>query len=212
LVWAADQFNLAVQEAKKAKLTEVHTVGEGIPFYTEKTLDPIWEERSDSAIVRVPALLFTDQNGKLQSEKLFEGKVTLITFFFTSCAGFCPTLLENLRRVEAHVKGKFPNVRFVAISVDPETDTPEKLKRYFKKMKFSPSWTLLTGNKTRIYALARETFAAEVFQLPKSKGQVAHSEHFYVIDQKRRLRGVLKGTRIDVHQSALQLLTALPNH
>ena len=205
-----DQFENSIESAKKLGLTEVYPVGEGVPFYAPHTLDPIWEDRASSSLVRLPSLQLIDQAGVVQTEKLFQGKVTFVAFFFTSCAGFCPTLLGQLQRVESRVKRDFPSVRFVAISVDPENDTPRVLTDYMKKRLISGrSWTLLTGEKSKIYELARETFAAEAFELPKSKGQVSHSEHFFVIDQDLRLRGVLKGTRLDVPESAYQLLSAL---
>ncbi len=210
VVWAAKtSFQDAIQDAKRSKMTIVNEVHAGVPFYSIKTLDPSWEEAGEIPIVKIPSLQLLDQHGKMRDEKLFDNKLSVVAFFFSSCAGFCPTLIKNLQQVEKKVKQQNKDVQFVAISVDPSTDAPKRLEEYAKKMNLSSSWILLTGEEDRVYNLAHETFAAEAFKLPKSKGQVGHSEHFYVVDGKRRLRGVLKGTRLDVASKAGELLAAL---
>jgi protein SCO1/2 len=202
-------FQKAISQAREAKMDEVNPVKSGVPFYSIKTLDPNWEEFGKTPIVRIPELTLVGQDGKTRSESLFNGKITFVAFFFTSCAGFCPVFLKHLQEVENRLKA-VQGIQYVAISVDPETDQPDRLRKYFKKMNFnSKTWTLLTGNRELIYTLARETFASEAFRLPKSSTQIAHSEHFYVIDPKRRLRGTLKGTRLDVAEGAHQLISEL---
>lgn len=202
-------FLRARDQAKQAGLLEVGRADKGVPFYTVKTLDPVWNPDGAAAIVTLPQLSLQDQNGAHRQETMFDGKISLVGFFFTSCSGFCPTFLKNLQTVEKRLKG-FPSLQYVAISVDPETDTPARMKKHFIKMGLSPStWTLLTGDKKAIWSLARDTFAAETFPLPVSKGQIAHSEHFFVIDSSRRLRGVLRGTRLDLADRAEALVKEL---
>lgn len=202
----ADEFDEAVQSARKSRLTEVDTPKNGTPFYSTKTLDPIWGEASTD-IVQINQLDLLNQENQRKDEKLFNNEITFVAFFFSSCRGFCPTLLRHLQEVEKKVSSLGRNVKYVAISVDPKTDSPARLKDYAKTMKFSKNWQLLTGSEEKIYALARETFAAEAFKLPKSKGQFAHSEHFYVLDRQRRLRGILNGTRMDVADKAYSLVS-----
>jgi protein SCO1/2 len=207
---ANDPFQAAIQKAKNDNLTNVYQAQQGVPYYIQKTLDPIWEISAKTPLVTVSNLNLIDENGQPQSAKLLDGKITFVTFFFASCAGFCSTLIKHLQKLESQIKKNNLDVQFIGISVNPSNDTPDKLKIYFKKMRLNTkTWKLLTGQEEDIYNLARETFSAETFKLPKSKGQVAHSEHFYVIDQNRRLRGVLKGTRIDVASTADNLLAKL---
>ena len=202
-------FEEAVRKAKAEKLTDFHKVGEGVPFYSVKTLDPRWHENGEVPVVKVTNVEFLDQNGKKQTEKVFEGKISIVAFFFSSCAGFCPTLIKNLQNVEAKVKLRYKNVQYVGVTVDPGTDTSARLKDYAKKMRLDPSWILLTGSEPMVSFLAQDTFAAEIFKLPKSKGQVSHSEHLYVLDNQGRLRGVLKGTRKDAPEKANEIIAAL---
>ncbi|MCB0411909.1 MAG: SCO family protein, partial [Bdellovibrionales bacterium] len=115
----------------------------------------------------------------------------------------------SLESVEAKLKDSFKDVQYIAITVDPKTDNPKTLKAYIKKMKLSSSWSLLTGEQEKIYDLARNTFSSEVFARFKSRGQYAHSEHFYVLDKDRRLRGMISGTRVDAPQKAFELMSQL---
>lgn len=202
-------FDRAISQARSAGLTDVSKPDQNVPFYALGTLDPVWGASSNRSIVRLDQLDLIDQEGRRFEVTNLDGKLTFVAFFFTSCAGFCPTLIKSLQSVERELRD-FPSARFLAISVDPEVDQPERMRAYAKKMKLDlQKWTLLTGDRTYIYHLAHKTFAAEAFRLPKSKGQYAHSEHFYVFDNKRRLRGVLKGTRLDVAQKALTLAKEL---
>lgn len=206
---SADEFGDAVARAHQMQLTQVSEARAGVPFYAQKTLDPVWDVKAASAIVIMKDISLIDQNGIEQSEKIFDGKTTFVSFFFSSCAGICPMTFRNLLEVEKKLKSQFPNTQFVAISIDPERDNPAHLKKYFEKLHLSKSFRLFTGDKEKIYSLARETFAAEAFRLPKTPGQFAHTEHLYVIDGERRLRGVLKVSRLDVSEKAHDLMTAL---
>ena len=206
---ATSSFQEAIQKAKDEKMTRVHQVGEGVPFYSVKTLDPRWQEEGETPIVKVHNIEFADQDGKKQTEKIFDGKVSIVAFFFSTCAGFCPTLIKNLQNVEAKIKQKHKNVQYIGVTVDPNTDTSARLKEYAKKMHLDSSWKLLTGSEEMVYSLAQETFAAELFKLPKSKGQVANSEHLFVLDKQGRLRGVINGTRVDAPIKANEIIEAL---
>ena len=202
-----NEFDSAIVKAKYEKLTEINQPANGVSFYSKKSLDPIWDSTAD--IVKVPSLKLQNQLGTMVDEKHFQNKITFVAFFFSSCAGFCSITIKNLQKIESKLKD-YKNVQYIGISVDPEKDSPARLKKYFSHMKLnSKNWNLLTGNKKLIYKFAQETMQSEVFDLPKSKGQVSHSEHFYVIDPGLRLRGVIKGTRLDASTRAVELVSAL---
>jgi protein SCO1/2 len=202
-------FEEAIQSAHNQGLTTVNPVKEGLSFYSTKNLDPVWDESKESPIVKIEKFEMTNQIGKSISEKYFSDKITIFAFFFASCPGFCPTLLKNLQSVEAKLAG-FKNIQYVAMSVDPENDSPVKLKKYFEKMKFnSKTWTLLTGKREEIYKFARETLLSEVFESIKIKGEIAHSEQFYIFDKNRKLRGMVKGTRKDVSENVMKVVSLL---
>ena len=58
------------------------------------------------------------------------GKIVLVSFIYTNCTDICPTLMHNLTDVQEPLGDRFgKDVFFVSISVDPEDDTPEELKK-----------------------------------------------------------------------------------
>ena len=84
-------------------------------------------------------------------EDLLKGKVVLINFIFTTCQGVCSPMTANLARVQSYLAehmGK--EVVMISISVDPEIDTPEVLKKYAAKFKTGPGWYFLTGDKRNV--------------------------------------------------------------
>ena len=84
------------------------------------------------------------------------GKIVLISFLYTSCTDICPILMHNLSDVQNSLGDRFgKDVFFVSISVDPEDDTPEELKKYAERYETKPGWTFLTGPKKDVDAVIR---------------------------------------------------------
>jgi len=95
----------------------------------------------------------TDQNGKpvrFYSDVL-QGKTVVIESFFTSCTGTCPLMNSTFAKIQNAVGDRLgKDVVLVSITVDPETDTPAKLKEYAAHMKARPGWVFLTGKKENV--------------------------------------------------------------
>jgi protein SCO1/2 len=84
------------------------------------------------------------------------GKIVLVSFIYTNCTDICPILMHNLTDVQDSLGGRFGvDVFFVSISVDPEDDTPEELKKYAERYGAKPGWTFLTGPKKDVDAVIR---------------------------------------------------------
>jgi protein SCO1/2 len=79
---------------------------------------------------------------------VLQGKVVLISFFYTNCTDICPVLMHNLQDVQDLLGDRFGrDVFFVSISVDPEDDTPEEIEKYSRRYSAKAGWTFLTGKK-----------------------------------------------------------------
>ncbi|MBD8492166.1 SCO family protein [Pseudomonas syringae] len=79
----------------------------------------------------VPGLKMTDQNGEPVAVDQLKDKWTLVFLGYTYCPDICPATLAQLRQI----KGELPKdvagrLRVVLVSVDPDRDTPEQLKKY----------------------------------------------------------------------------------
>ena len=82
---------------------------------------------------------------------LLKGKVVLINFLFTTCKGVCPPMTANLARVQKYLGERVGrDVLLLSVSVDPETDTPDVLKKYADSFKAQPGWYFLTGEKKSV--------------------------------------------------------------
>jgi protein SCO1/2 len=80
-------------------------------------------------------------------DDVMKGKITVISFIYTSCRDICPVVTARLAQVQdklGSIVGR--DVFFVSISIDPENDTPQKLKEYAEAFGAGPGWTFLTGN------------------------------------------------------------------
>ena len=84
-------------------------------------------------------------------DDLLKGKVALINFIFTTCQGVCSPMTANLARVQSYLSKQMGlQVVMISISVDPLTDSPERLKAYADKFKAKPGWYFLTGKKENV--------------------------------------------------------------
>ncbi|RZM08420.1 MAG: SCO family protein, partial [Pedobacter sp.] len=138
---------------------------------------------------------FKDQNGATISQKDIEGKIHIADFFFTSCGVICPTMTKHLKMVEK----AFPNDKklvLLSYSVTPWIDSVARLKKYSEANRIqSKNWHLLTGRKSEIYQLARQSyFAEEELGFSKDSTEFLHTEHFLLVDKQKRIRGTYDGT------------------
>jgi protein SCO1/2 len=78
---------------------------------------------------------------------LIKDKVVLVNFFFTSCTYVCRMQGRSLAKVQDELGDRLGrDVFLVSISMDPQTDTPEKLKYWGRQMGVRPGWTLVSSD------------------------------------------------------------------
>ena len=101
----------------------------------------------------IPDVEVLDQNGNVLHfySDLIKGKTVAINFIFTNCTTICPPLAATFARVQKDLGDKTGRVvHFISISVDPLTDTPERLKAWGAKFKAGDGWTFVTGEKQEV--------------------------------------------------------------
>jgi protein SCO1 len=87
-------------------------------------------------------------------DDLIEGKVFVINFIFTTCRDFCPLAAARLAELQDKLGDAMGrDIFFYSISVDPETDTPERLKAYADTFQAGPGWLFITGKPEDIHAI-----------------------------------------------------------
>lgn len=87
-------------------------------------------------------------------EDLIRDKIVVISFIFTSCKDLCPINTARLALVAEKLSDRMgEDIFFVSISVDPENDTPEKLKAFRESFYEGPGWTFITGEPSALKAV-----------------------------------------------------------
>lgn len=82
---------------------------------------------------------------------LLEDKVVIISAFFTTCVGVCPVTAANLQKVQRWLGPRLgDDVLMLSMTVDPETDSLEKLEEYAAKVQAKPGWYFITGEKANL--------------------------------------------------------------
>ncbi|CAL1521330.1 SCO family protein [Chitinophaga sp. MM2321] len=148
----------------------------------------------DTVFHKISDFEMTNQLGQKVSLSNLEGKVLLVDFFFTSCPSICPTLTKNLRKVQSAYVKNDTLLQILSFSVDPVRDSVDKLRKYGYEYQVNPdNWWLLTGDKKKIYDLARNDFFVSVTEGDGGPDDFIHTEKLVLIDKDRNIRGYYNG-------------------
>lgn len=126
---------------------------------------------------------------------MFQGKVWVADFFFTSCPTICPRMSGQMARLR-DTFAREDRLVLLSHSIDPVHDRPFVLRAYADRLGGTAGgrWHLLTGEKDSIYALA-EIYAISVAEDKNAPGGIVHSGAFVLVDAEGRVRGFYDGTR-----------------
>jgi protein SCO1 len=129
-----------------------------------------------------------DADGKPRSLADFKGKATLVFFGFVQCPDVCPTTLAELAEVKRSLGADGDRVQGVFVTLDPERDTPEVLKKYVTA--FHPSFVALRGTPEQTRAAAKEfkVFFAKVPGKTANAYSIDHTAASYVFDRDGNVR------------------------
>lgn len=155
----------------------------------------------------VPAFGLMDETGTPVDESIFRGKVSVVDFIFTTCAGICPMMSGRMAWLQEELRDH-PDVRFVSFSVDPATDTPEVLTEYGKRYGAIPGrWTFVTGDRKQIYEMTQNGFHLGL----EAEGEdaIIHSPRFVLVDRKGSIRGYYDSDSTDAMDLLLEQVVTL---
>ena len=116
-------------------------------------------EQVQQTLPKLPNIVMLNQDGKtVRISDVLKGKITVINFIYTSCTSVCQILTANFRQLEKALDGidTDQDVQLVSISIDPDTDTPERLRQYAVKQRIDlERWTLLVSGLNSIEKFSR---------------------------------------------------------
>jgi protein SCO1 len=159
----------------------------------KQTTDTIWHPVKNIS-------LYNQLGNKVSLDDL-KGKIIVIDFFFTHCGSICPTLTQNMKKMQDAVKHqdniKYADtsfVQFISFSVDPEGDSVPVLKKYADKYAINhDTWWMLTGPKKTIYDFAFEELKVDKYNDDPIDSSFVHTSRFTLLDKDHIVRGYYNG-------------------
>ncbi|MFG6667979.1 SCO family protein [Halomonas sp. HNIBRBA4712] len=148
----------------------------------------------------MPPLAFslTNDDGEPAQAEDYRGKTTLVYFGYTQCPDVCPLTLARFASIFNELsEAERDDVQMLLISVDPNRDTPEVLKRYTDA--FGPEFTGLTGDREEIDALTNRYRIAYSFEEPNERGDyiVNHSSAVFAFNEEGEPRFLVRDPHSD---------------
>lgn len=103
--------------------------------------------KRSEANYQIPDVQMVREDGTKVSfrAELDDGRPLMINFIYASCSAICPVLSHVFAKVQTKLGKEAQKIHMVSVSIDPENDTPAKLREYAKKFKAGPQWNHYTG-------------------------------------------------------------------
>jgi protein SCO1/2 len=150
----------------------------------------------------LPSFSLTDQRGRSFGTEQLRGKVWVTDFMFTSCADACPRLTRQMRALQDRLD-PHGRIGLLSISVDPERDTPDKLRQYGETYGAREDlWRFLTGSPTDVERTVVKGFKIAMAKMPVKKEtaqsedelraeaiDILHGDRLVLIDARAHIRG-----------------------
>jgi protein SCO1/2 len=139
---------------------------------------------------------------------MIKGNITIMGFIYTHCPDICPMTTHNMYLTEMKLKKEvIEDIKFVALSFDPERDKPDVLKKFAEMREIDfKNWTLITGEPSVIYDLLRrfDVRAVATDSVFYENGDVSysmmHTDRISLIDKEGRLRKNYMGSKINIEE------------
>jgi len=140
----------------------------------------------------IPEFEFIDSEGRDIGLTNLKGKVWVADFIFTTCTMACPIMTGNMNTIHKKYK-KNDDLRLVSISVYPEYDTPEVLKKYASQYQAdTDTWHFLTGNESTVKEVIKDGF-----KIGDYEDIIFHSEKFALVDKNGMIRAYYNGMKTE---------------
>lgn len=123
------------------------------------------------------------------------GTVVALAFLYTTCPDICPLTAAEFARAREELGGDAERVTFVAVSTDPDGDTPERVRRFSEAHGLDEGWHYLVGPRASLEAVWR---AYGIGVIPDPPG-VGHTDAVYLIDEEGRERALVRSPDLGEH-------------
>lgn len=162
---------------------------------------------SEESIFNLTSLWHTEEGKTLQLKDL-KGKTLVMVMIYTSCKAACPRLVADMRNIESQIPDeKIKNIQFVMVSIDPETDTPKKLKAFAIENNMDDTqWTFLQGTESGVREFANvlsvkykeispiDFSHSNIISVFNLEGELKHQQEGLGVDNKETIAAILEAT------------------
>ncbi len=173
-----------------------------IPSISSKTVNA--DEISDESIFNLTSKWNTEEGKTIQLEDL-KGKTLVMVMIYTTCKAACPRLVADMRNIEAQIPNEnLKDLNFILVSIDPETDTPERLKAFaIENFMDDEQWTFLQGTKNSVREFANvlavkykqitpmDFSHSNIISVFNSGGELIHQQEGLGVDNKETIQTIL---------------------
>ena len=175
----------------------------------ETTAVDLSAELPELSIYNLPSTWTTQDGEDIQLEEL-RGKTLVMVMVYTSCKAACPRLVADMRNIEKQLPEEdLDKVRFIMVSIDPATDTPERLKAFSREnLMEEDHWMFLRGTEeaTREFATVLAVSYKKISPIDFS-----HSNIISVFNENGVLVHQREGLGVDNEETVAAIHTEVSN-
>lgn len=156
----------------------------------------------DTIFPKIPDFKYLNQDSTWIEKSDFHDKLLIVDFMFTHCPDICPTMTNNMKKLNLATNDLKDHLQFLSFSIDPKRDTPSRFKEYIKEHGIkATNWQFLTGDEAATFDLAMDFFKVGVEKSDDPSEGLLHSDHLVLVDTKGYVRGLYSGTQMSyIHQ------------
>ena len=138
----------------------------------------------------IPNVALLNQDGKKVNlrELADSGKPVIFDFIYTTCTTICPVLSASFTNLRKELGADADKVQLISISIDPEHDRPEQMKKYLSRFRAGKGWDFLTGSREDINRVLKSLDATLVDKMSHEPLYILHAPHS---DDWVRIKGLL---------------------
>lgn len=178
------------------------------PAAVKPTKEVSDNEISDESIFNLTTNWNTEEGETIQLKEL-KGKTLVMVMIYTTCKAACPRLVADMRNIEAKIpENKLKNIHFILVSIDPETDTPKRLKEFAKENFMDEEhWTFLQGTESGVREFANvlavkykqispmDFSHSNIISVFNTQGELIHQQEGLGVDNKETVQTILELTK-----------------
>lgn len=177
------------------------------PIPTKKDSNVNKDEISETSIFNLTSKWHTEEGEEIQLSDL-KGKTLVMVMIYTTCKAACPRLVADMRNIEKQISNN-NNLRYVLVSIDPKTDTPERLKTFAIENEMDAEyWTFLQGTESGVQEFANvlavkykkispmDFSHSNIISVFNDKGELIHQQEGLGVNNKETVATILQLTQI----------------